>query len=200
MDWVKWAIPLVVVGVYIVSQLAAQLRDAKRRPNRNLPPTRPDDSPSTPPRPRAQRPSPEMDRFLEEVRRRQQPPPAQPRPVQERPRPQPSPRPVVLAPASTSAPARPVVRTSPRPPNRKIPEAVPAAIATLPTQTLPVISAPPPPPPTRVSVSADKPASAAVYQVLDLLRDRQSLATAVLLREILDPPLCRRGWRGPGRR
>jgi hypothetical protein len=50
---------------------------------------------------------------------------------------------------------------------------------------------------SRAHVSKPKPQSAAARQMLALLRSPSSLATAVLLKEVLDRPLCqRRGGRG----
>src|SRR5262245_48923245 len=65
MEWVKIAIPLIAVAVWLLSTLARGTRDDRR------PTPRPRETPAggdAPPRPR--RPVSDIDRFLEEVNRR----------------------------------------------------------------------------------------------------------------------------------
>jgi hypothetical protein len=92
-----------------------------------------------------------------------------------------------------------------------LPEGVPTVIPITPTRTLPDATAFPeaaPPPPDAPPAAEAPPApglpgkrtlAAPAARVLALLRDPRSLAAAVLLREVFEPPLCRRGPRRPDR-
>jgi hypothetical protein len=200
MDWKTFIIPVIGLAVWLLAQMMG--REVNKRPTRTPPPKPPEEEPSAQSGPRWQRPAPpappaepaprpqqtsaELERFLREVRRRQQAATPKPREV-EVSRPQPTPRPVVLAPA----PVRPVQAAEPpRPRPTVIPEALPAPTSTLPTQTLPVLSAPPAP--TTVSAPTSRPSSIAARQVRALVQSRHSLAAALVLREIFDKPLSRR--------
>lgn len=178
----RWLIPLIGVAVWIISQIASNQREAARRLPRSQPPRLPDDFPEADnpkPQPKA---SAELDRFLEEVRRRQQTPP-RPEPVQPRPR-----APVVEPVRPKKAPPSPASAFQPIK-IRGIPAEEPVAVA------LPVVPQPTPAVPTPITVppSVSKPAaSQAILQVQSLLRQRRSLASAMLLREIFDRPVSQR--------
>src|SRR5207237_240518 len=135
MDWVKWLIPLVVIFVFILSNLARITQEEKR----NVPRRRPGPGGDNPPRPR---------RPVSAVGRR--PPPV----VEE----------VVVAAVPVPVPAAPA--------SGDVTAGAPAAV---------------------VAVKPDTPTA---VQLRQLLRSPQTLKTAVVLREVLDGPLCRR--RRPG--
>ncbi|MBM4068698.1 MAG: hypothetical protein FJ271_07105 [Planctomycetes bacterium] len=216
MDWLKLIIPLIFVAVWIISQLA---KNKEQAAGRAKPPPLPLDDEEAP---RARRSASEVDRFLEEVRRRRaraegrtdSPAVAdRPRskPIAQRPPPRPAPE-----------PARSL------PPLAQVPPPLP--IPSLATPTLPLPAPPPLPAPRKATpvtsssrlpqaeiaiaevVSADRLAplvagtvarparSPAVMQALNLLGSRQSLVAAIVLREILGPPVSKRKGRVPARR
>ncbi len=193
MEWLKLLIPIIAVAVYIISQLAANQQNRRKPAPRPLPP--PDDFEP----PRERRPSPDLEKFLEEVRqRKEEKDRRQEAEAEEPPRRQPEPR--RRLPVTTKPPRRrdePVIVVQPASlpagsSSRTVtmPSSVPAGVA--PVQAT---QAPPPPPqalhrpealPTRT------PQSASVKMVGELLKNRQALSAALLLREILGPPLSRR--------
>jgi len=208
MDWVKWLIPLIALAVWIISNLARN-REEPRRPARPSTPAGGSGEPPNGPRSGPRRSSAEIDEFLQEVRRRREAneqrkaarkAPVKPearRPV-ETPRPRPSlamPEPVTPPAPPPPAPAAPAfITTLPRVPGaapgvareevvvaRVIsePAPVPAAIPATPAPALPV-------PVRRLGPPA------APRQILQMLRNPQSLARAIVLREILEGPLSRR--------
>lgn len=209
MDWIKWLIPLIALAVYILSNMAKE-REETRRPLRPLPP------PLPPPKDTGDRPkrSPsEVDRFLEEVRRRREETakpaevkPAAPRPVAERqperpavverPRPQrPAPAEALTRPGS-SGKEEPVKQQ--RPPARR-PAAGQEAIPVVQLAPLPAASIlAPPPQPTpelgalHLSMPQARAVSPAAKQLMELLKTPQTLRTAFLLREVFERPRCRR--------
>jgi hypothetical protein len=92
-----------------------------------------------------------------------------------------TPLPRVVRPAPVAKPsAIPLVRVSPEAP--KLAAMIAAAAP-------PVVNPVPTPPPTPISTT---PRSAAAYQALDLLRNRETLVAAFVLREILDRPVSQR--------
>jgi hypothetical protein len=216
MGWVKWLIPLVVVFVIILSNLAKITQEEKK----NVPRRRPRPAEDNPPRPR--RSPGEIDKFLEEINRRrregteqrqpvaaERPPAPSPRPVAERrPRrevpsltqdipsvvpatvrsPAPAPPSVVLMPAKQPVPAergRPAVMVEQ--------VVVASAVPPLPAAPAAAGGVAPGAPAAVVALKPDTPTAVLLRQ---LLRSPQSLKTAIVLREVLDGPLCRRG---PGR-
>jgi hypothetical protein len=214
MDWIKWLIPLVVVFVVILSNLARIAQEEKktnvrRRPGQGGPGDKP---------PRPRRTQSEAERFLEEINRRRRQASEQRRPVVVQRTPAPA-RPVVQKPPRRETPSAndPLARSAPAQP------AVPAAAAeaSMPSRRLPaqqpqgvrqptpvleevvvatVVPAQPPGegPLTAPAVSeAAKSENPAAVTFRQLLRNRQSLKTAFILREVLDRPLCRRPPRGP---
>jgi hypothetical protein len=98
----------------------------------------------------------------------------------------------------------PVVLRAPRPPRRTMPPPLPRKV-----QRVEIIAVPPPAEPVPVAtavppaplVSPAKPLSRAALSLRDMFRNPQSLRAAILVREVLDAPLCRRrhgrGAKGP---
>lgn len=205
MDWVKWAIPLVVVAVIILSNLGKAIQDRQKRTQRNPPPPRPDDGSEPPPaRPRGT--AANVERYLEGINRRRfeaerrkretSQPRETPPPVRSaRPAPPPLPPVPVLAPPLV-APVRLVGQERPAPP-------LPQRRA---SEREAVAKAPPPPTPAPAPEAApahQAPAGPLVASAIapglrDLLKNPQSLRVAIMLREVLDPPLSRRGKRQGG--
>lgn len=128
------------------------------------------------------RPAGEIDRFLEEVNRRRQSAERRPKPS-----PEAKSRPV----RQRSVPVAPAVRPEPRRPLTPPAEAVVAVAvpAALPVNNL---QWPWQEPGTVKRASPSAPPTNALEQVVALLRSPQSVSAAVILREILDAPLCRR--------
>jgi hypothetical protein len=211
--WEALIIPLIALAVWILGAIfrgGEQQQERERRPRPG-----PEGGRARPPR----RPTSELDRFLEEARARRKPAPpveterSQPEPVmleavpvetppekpRERPPPSPERRPKPRPPVATTTPVAPPVR---------VPVAQPL------TMPAPVVPAPPPPGPvmemagpTQKPQGEPAPAisvpptrlrrpSAAALKLLEMLRDKQSLATAVMLREVFDRPVALRGSAG----
>jgi len=212
MDWVKWLIPLVVVFVIILSNLARIAQEEKKNSPRRRP--GPGDNP---PRPRG--PQTDAERFLEEINRRRReaaaqrnPPvaqraPAPPRrpPAERAPRREtptatqempsvvpPTPRRAVPVPTPDAAmPSKRQLSPKPADPERRKPtplveEVVVATLVPATTQSGNVTAGAPA---AIIAVKPDTPTTALLRQ---LLRNPQSLKAAVVLREVLESPLCRR--------
>ncbi len=193
MQWEILIIPLIALGVWILGTLFKSEDDKTKK----LVGRRGNLSSRTPP---GRRGVTDLDRFLEEARRRREPeerrkvPPTPSRaeavrpPVRERPpRQQPSPR--VVTPVSIQEEAviaLPVPRPVAPPPVAQPTPALPSPnlgegrMGAPPTREAP----PPPAPATRSSPIAQ--------QVRSLLSKPQTAATAFVLREIFDRPLCKR--------
>lgn len=184
MHWEILIIPLIALAVWIFGTLFKGGEDEKtkkgvRRPGKV--------SGRTPGR----RPVTDLDRFLDEARRR--------RDAEERPKPTPPPppaRPTVARAPLRERPSRPR-ETPPRaaPPLIRR-EEVPVAVAVAqPVAAEPVPAAPPirdaaiAPAPT---TTRDTRLSPIVQQVRSLLSKPQTAGTAFVLREIFDRPLCQR--------
>jgi hypothetical protein len=166
------------------------------RPNANNGPDRA--------RPAPQRPANDLESFLREVHRRRQtaePPPPEPERAESRPKPRPAP-----PPRRQPRPAPPPATRRPEP-RRNVDE--PVAVEVVRVQELPpaVLPVPPsaafpavaevvvpfaaaplaaPPPAPRPAVKRPPPALAG------LLDSPAALRKAIILREIFDPPLCKR--------
>lgn len=176
MHWEILIIPLIALGVWILGTLFKGEDERNKRGARG-----PGGSVRrAPPR----RPVTDLDRFLEESRRRRE--------AEERERvlPAPQPRPVVSRPPLRERVAKPretPPRTAPTmAPQESPPVAVP--VARLVEEPLAQASPPPPVSPTR---SQDRP-SPILRQVCALLSRPQSAGAALVLREILDRPRCLR--------
>src|SRR5437660_7061579 len=172
MDWVKLVIPRTAVAVWILRNLAKNREEPRRQ--RTAPPPRPEDGAG----PRRRRSPTEVDQFLEEVRRRREAAEIKAKTFEEKPIPVPMaqtvepesrfPRPRRVPPPPLPTPdlrrlrAEPIVA-------RIVPaqEAIPATPIVTPRVTL-------------------VPTSPMVKETLALLKNRKSLVTAILLREILE--------------
>jgi len=192
MRWELVIIPLIAIGVWILSALLKSEEDktkksAGRRPNASG-------------RAPGRRVVTDLDRFLEEARRRREPeahrkPPPLPRPepaprppLRERPtRPQETPRvatPVIVK--EEVAVVLPTPRPIAQPPVAEpVSTLSPPKLAEVKTRVRQALEAPPVP----VLVT---PVSPIVQQVRSLLSKPQTVATAFVLREIFDRPLCNR--------
>ncbi len=201
MDWIKWLVPLIILAGYILSHLAKNREEPRRSQRPPLPPPLPPRDSGE--RPAARRSPSEVDRFLEEVRRRREtgekptvPAAREPSSRGERERPRPASKITaaepVLRPQRTGREEPPKPRPARRPSGAQ--EAAPFAK---------LVPAPAPAPPSLAETAAAqavmhfpspaaKPVSPAAQQLLELLKTPQSLQTAILLREVLDRPRCRR--------
>lgn len=182
-----WAIIITVVGVIIMASLGSIARNAQNRMAR-----RPDREDQPVARPR--RTTSEVERFVEEINRRRQK-------TGERPK-APAQRTVEMPPRLPEARPAPVPAPPPLPrvvrsTRRRDLEPAAAAVGPVPV-AVPVPEVPPDSPEilaAKLSVAAvvdRKPIPPAVKQLHELLGQRNSLQTAMLLRELFEPPLSRR--------
>jgi hypothetical protein len=181
----KWIVPVIVVIVWVINAIL------KSRENEEpVRPKRPGGGPRD-----GRNPVGDIDRFLQEIDRLRQ------KTAEERGTAVPPPvvRPVARArPVPATAPARP------RPANRPPLIVEPLPIAQPASPAVPIRQSPTPPArhgdTARTLVPSMAGRMAASYSVelprvneaLNLLRSRQSAATALVLKEILGPPKCRR--------
>jgi len=189
MDWVKIAIPLIAVAVWILSNLANQQKETRKPPRVPFPPPRPR-VPDKPLPPEA-RPRENVDRYREEMDRKREKKPTMATPLT-KPRPRrveavPKPPPLVLrpvpAPTSRGASNNPQAQTAT---NVYLPVPVPVVVEVV----------------AKVGEAARpiaRPAPVAIQNLLELLKKRDSLSTAVLLREVLDVPVSKRRRPSSGR-
>ncbi len=192
MNWAVWLILLIPVAVSILSLLFRPTKEEPRRPN----------VPGRGPGPRpARRSVSDIDQFLEEInrrrreaaeRRRAPEPVAVPiPPVEQRPVP-PPPRPV---PPPVARPARRPERERALPPRvrPRVPEPERVIVAEEVVVAVPV-EKPAEAAGARITfpIKRPRPTSRALEQIFPLLRDPQGLRSAIVLREILDGPVCRR--------
>jgi hypothetical protein len=171
MGWEVLIIPIIGVAVWIISTLVRGAEEAKG---------------NGPPRPAAQR-RPErvtdLDRFLREVQRRKRGAGREEEEAEERPQraereEEPPPR--------TERRRESPRRTPPPPREEKVFVPPPAA----------AVPAPPPVAPPAVVeelLPAAPPVAAGLAGLRHLLRSREGLRTAVILQEVLGPPVSRRG-------
>jgi hypothetical protein len=205
MEWLKLLIPLIAVAVWILSHLAGNQQNQRRQAPRPQPPFDPDQEPRHPGRAAS-----ELERFLEDVKRRKEmeqvpeailiaeevapprkAPPPLPRPVEQRRKSVP----IGVKPPQRRRELAALVQplpVTPAPTSRTV--TMPSS-AVAEVQAPQATQAPPPPPqalhrPEALPTKASK--SEAVKLVQHLLRNRQALAGAFLLREILDKPLSKR--------
>ena len=193
MDWIKLAIPLIAVAVWILSNLAKNREEPRRQ--RTAPPPRPEDGEG----PRRRRTPAEVDQFLEEVRRRREAAEAKVKKLEEKPVPIPLSQKVAAEspfPRARAVPPPPPVPTPPpvRSETRRAPTVEPILAKVVPVPEQVVAT------PIVVPKVTPLPISPQVQQTLALLKNRKSLVTAILLREILEQPLCRRTREIPARR
>jgi hypothetical protein len=212
MNWAVWLILLIPVAVSILSLLFKSKEEPKRDGRLRPPPTARPGGPTRPGR----RPVSDIDQFLEEINRRRREAAERRRPTEPTAAPTPPPiveRPAPPPPIPQREPLRPVPVPPPRLPRRPERERpLPTRIRERPLQPEPVLVAepvPPPPPPAPPAPPAPavpavlgtyvvtRPPSPALTQLVTMLRSPQSLRTAILLREIFDPPVSRRAGQGP---
>jgi hypothetical protein len=223
--WEILIIPLIAVGVWILGSIFKGVEEERQKDRLR----RPGGDGGMGPRPR--RPVTDLDRFLEEARRRRQAAgERRPEPTPEvRERAPESPRPTVLparpVPTRTERPrpAAPVKQTpaprrvddaplpaSPRrqTPPSPIPEVRPVPVTVVvPVETraeaeakaltaLPAVkvtpAAPTPATPVMASEKRRREVTPVMAQVVQLLRNPRNVATAFVLREIFDEPMCKR--------
>ena len=185
MDWIKLAIPLIAVAVWILSNLANQQKETRKPPRvPTFPPPRPRDP--VEPLATASRPKENDDTYREEMDRKREKKPSVAKPLP-RPRPRrteaaPKPPPLVLRPAPAPAP------TSRSKDYAPLDQTATSLFLTVP---IPL----PPEPVAKVgepAVLVVKPKPAAIKNMLELLKKRESLTTAFLLKEVLDLPVSKR--------
>lgn len=176
MHWEILIIPLIALGVWILGALVKGEDDKNKKAVR-----RPDNGSSRAPR----RPVTDLQRFLEDARRRE---------AEETPKP-PPPRPSIARAPLRERPAQPP-DTPPRPTSHskrrgEAPVAVPVARPVVAEAVIaaPVRTEPSAPAPTTTRPTQSSPIA---QQVLSLLSNPQTAATAFVLREIFDRPLSQR--------
>jgi len=179
-DWIKLAIPLIAVAVWILSNLANQQKETRRLPRA---------APSPPPRPRdsaaaSSKPPENDDKYREEMDRKREKKPSVAKPL---PKPRtrrletaPKPPPLVLRPAPAPLSRnRDKDERNPTATNLYLPIQIPVAAepaAKVGEPAVPII----------------KPTPMAIKNMLELLKKRDSLTTAFLLKEVLDLPVSKR--------
>ena len=181
MEWWQLVFALILIAAYVIKHIVAVQQETQQ--TRPPAPSAPKSVVMTSSDEDVARERTELDRRLEEAIERR-------RDMEE------SPISSRLPQRSIPMPAPPVVRPVPR---YQPPVAVPRPAPVKPTIPV-VVAAPPVPgpkqmPPIALGVAATvtaRPVSPAVRQVLDLLKSGQSLAAAVVLREILDRPVSQR--------
>jgi hypothetical protein len=182
MDWPVLVIALIPVAVWILATIFRGVEEAKEK--------------GRPPRPRGdgaqvkvpRRPAGELDRFLDEARRRREPSPKR--------RAEPTvtgPLELERVPVEKPAPRPPVVVRREPPKPRKAEAPVPVPVAPPVVVVAPPLPEPPlPPPPQLRPAVPPRPASPLVARLGGMLRDRDSLALAFVLREVFDRPVSQR--------
>lgn len=192
-QWEIWLVPLIAMAVWI---LGALMRGGKQEKRPAAPePGRGNGGEGG----RAPQPNTDLERFLEEVqRRRQAAEPAEPREQQAaegRARSEPSGGRPYSSPSRRPRPARP---PRPRPQvEDALPLEVDPVVRSEPLMVLPVAA-----PPIGVSLAVEaatsrppRPAQERAQlrgPLTAMLKSSESLRTAIALREIFDPPLCKR--------
>jgi hypothetical protein len=173
----EWLLPI-LLAFWILINLIRKTEEERRNRERGTPNG---EQPPSPPRQR--RPNADIDRFLEEVnRRRSQAAERKPRPAAESRGPTPR----------RSVPAA-VRREPPSPPRQPAPQTVEAVVVI--PEVQPALVRQRSAVPAREATVTPRPAGPP-STVLDLLRSKESIRAALILREILSPPLCRRApWR-----
>lgn len=169
MHWEILIIPLIALGVWILGALVKGEDDKNKKAVR-----RSGNASGRAPR----RPMTDLQRFLENARRRE---------AEETPKP-PPPRPSIARAPLRETPPRPASRAKRR---EDLPVAVPVARPVVAEAVIaePVRPEPPAPAPTTTRTTQSSPIA---QQVVSLLSNPQTAATAFVLREIFDRPLSQR--------
>jgi hypothetical protein len=198
---VPWHVLLILLIPVVVAILANLLRGAEQK-NRKDRPASSSGEFRTPTR-QSSRPSTDLDRFLEEARRRREPPIRSPvvveREAAQAARPEPAPRsqrptrPTPTRPRETRVPPRrqPVLLEEETSSRRSVPVVTPEPAAE-PVRAVEVSPAQLPAPPPAPAVVRVKAISPLLRQVVQGLRTPRSAAAAIVLREVFDQPLCKR--------
>jgi hypothetical protein len=203
MHWEILVIPLIAFGVWILGTIFRGAEEAAKDRARRFPGEG---------GPQRRRGATDLDRFLEEARRRREGaeqakagPAVDPldRPLSQQAEAPPRPTPILRPqPQQRREPAKRVPQSRPKettPPARPSPRVM-LEMAPPETRAAPPPQPPPPPPSQEVPQVATTPptvprrqqVSAAVAQVARLLRSPQTAGAAYVLREILDEPMCKR--------
>jgi hypothetical protein len=205
--WCIWAVVLFAGGVLILLNIIRNREEIRRR---QTSPREAGDDPSS----RREPPATDLDRFLREVHRRRRTAQEEGAPRRESPPPvrEPRPAPQPFSRMSAPPPRRPL-RSEDRPPSRRpsappiqtevIPLVIPVddpgpgtqrrlAAQGMPVEFPPSQAAPPSSPSTAATIRATSQRRAAIVA---LLGNPQALRNAIILREIFDPPLCKRHGR-----
>lgn len=195
MQWEVLLVLLIPLAVWILSTIFRSAEEERQKERLR----RPEEEGGRVRVPR--RPVDDLERVLQEARRRRETESRQPAPAR-----LPETRPVRPAePAPEARPAAPPPRERvPAPPRAEVPRPAPppppreAVVAVRVSE--PSAPAPPPVEVAGVAVvqSPTRPPSPFLVQLAGLLRDRKSLAAAVVLKEIFDRPVSQRG-EGQGR-
>jgi hypothetical protein len=205
-NWEVLIIPLIALAVWILGTIFRGLEEQKER---DRPARNPDEGGrvTVPPR----RPATDLDRFLDEARRRRESSPRRKPQPAEAHRPERTVEPAADIPAPPRprerAPARPRPAAAPRPqvePHAptadvqvSLPVEAPVVVVKMtepappptPAPPLPVpVLAPPPAPPT---LSSRQP-SPVLARLREAMKDRSALITGIMLSEILARPVCER--------
>jgi hypothetical protein len=191
MHWEILIIPLIALGVWILGTIFKGEEERARGPNR----------PRGPGEGRTRRPVTDLDRFLEEARRRRDGEKRPPRTAVARP------APVIPEAQSVRVPRPPKAREVSLPePTRRAEQPATIIPFVLPVESPPPVEPSPAPSleptttvkhvtagaPAALSPSRQQGASPILQQVRSLLNKPQTAGTAFVLREIFDRPLCQR--------
>jgi hypothetical protein len=180
MDWVQWIIPLIAIAVWILSNLARSKEDKPPVQRRS------EDAPQP-----IRRSPEEVDRFLEEVRRRKRNAegPKKPGRTSAPDRPRPGPPPLPRTPTE-----RPRVSERPPPTSKPLPPPRRQEAEAIPVAEVLEVAVANQPPRALATLAAGRPTTVppAVQALKSLLLDRQNVAAAIVLKEVLDQPLCKR--------
>ncbi len=198
-DWITWLIPLIALAVWVLANLARNQQD-QRRPGRTNPAP-----PAEPTGPRPRRTSAEIDDFLSEVRRRrgvtEQKKETAKKVAVSAPAETPRARPSLAVPQPVTPQAKLPARSTSPPPRPRADEFAPPPLpALVPTAEEVVVAriVQPGAPDPRAGSQPALPRRVLLggfanpWQLLQFLRNPQTLATAVVLREVFEPPITRR--------
>jgi hypothetical protein len=173
MRWLEAVIPLLAVAVYLISHLISNRQEAAQR-------EQPKRRPASPPAPEMReegslhRDRGELDQRIEEARRRRE--------SQDETTPV---RRAQLVSATPMEPRRRLQGGLARPtPRRKAPKVEVEAVVIVPAPIRQVA--------VPIALKAPPPAPSPAQQLLTMLKTPSALATAMLLQEVLGPPVCRR--------
>jgi hypothetical protein len=169
-DWIQFIIPLALAVLYVIGHIVNSYQEQARQKAPQREPTVSDEE--------RERRGRELQRRIEAAKRRR-------RELEEEAQ-----RKAEDVPYA-EVEAKPVVLVDPRPALPRARKPAPAPPVVVPV-VFPIHEPAPTPPPPVVRVAPAQATSTAARQVVEMLRDRKSLAAAFVLREILDAPVSRR--------